>query len=238
MKIITKKNLSESGFDPENGNVLLIDKKKGFTSFDVVRKVMKLTKMKVGHAGTLDPYATGLLVLCTGKLTKRITEFQEAEKRYEGIIELGRRTPSMDLETEFSEEKGIEGITEEMVEEVRKSFVGTTSQCPPMYSAVKHKGKALYHYARKGVEIEREEREINISEFLITSLNLPEIHFRIACSKGTYIRTIADDFGQKLGCGGYLKELRRTKIGSFNVEDALTIDDLKEYFHSIKSHGS
>lgn len=238
MKIITKKNLSESGFDLENGNVLLIDKKKGFTSFDVVRKVMKLTKMKVGHAGTLDPYATGLLVLCTGKLTKRITEFQEAEKRYEGIIELGRRTPSMDLETEFSEEKGIEGITEEMVEEVRKSFVGTTSQYPPMYSAVKHKGKALYHYARKGVEIEREEREINISEFLITSLNLPEIHFRIACSKGTYIRTIADDFGQKLGCGGYLKELRRTKIGSFNVEDALTIDDLKEYFHSIKSHGS
>ncbi len=238
MKIITKTNLNDSGFDYEEGNVLLIDKKRGFTSFDVVRKVMKLTKMKVGHAGTLDPFATGLLILCTGKLTKRITEFQEAEKTYEGIIELGKRTLSMDLETEFCEEKGIEGITGEMVEEVRKTFIGITAQCPPMYSAVKHKGKALYHYARKGVEIEREEREINITEFTITSLELPEIHFRIACSKGTYIRTIADDFGQKLGCGAYLKELRRTKIGSFCVEDALTIDDLKEYFKSIKGLGS
>lgn len=238
MKIITKKNLSESGFDYENGNVLLIDKKQGFTSFDVVRKLMKLTKMKVGHAGTLDPYATGLLVLCTGKLTKRINEFQEAEKTYEGIIELGKRTPSMDLETEFSEEKGIDGITLEQIEEVRKSFTGNIMQCPPMFSAVKHKGKALYHYARKGVEIERGEREIRISEFSLKEISLPEIYFNIVCSKGTYIRTIADDFGQKLGCGAYLKMLRRTKIGPFDVADALTIDDLKEFFKNAEVQGN
>lgn len=234
MKIITKKNLNEIGFDYENGNVLLIDKKAGFTSFDVVRKIMKLTKLKVGHAGTLDPFATGLLVLCTGKLTKRITEFQETEKTYEGIIELGKRTPSMDLETGFSEEKGIDGITNEQIEEVRKTFLGNVTQFPPMFSAVKHKGKALYHYARKGVEIEREEREICISEFTIKEIALPEVHFNIVCSKGTYIRTIADDFGQRLGCGAYLKLLRRTKIGSFSVDDALTIDDLKEYFKNIQ----
>jgi tRNA pseudouridine55 synthase len=235
MKIITKKNLSESGFDYENGNVLLIDKKPGFTSFDVVRKLMKFTGLKVGHAGTLDPYASGLLVLCTGRLTKRINEFQDAEKTYEGIIELGKRTPSMDLETEFSEEKGIDGITAEHIEEVRKSFIGNVMQCPPMFSAVKHKGKALYHYARKGVEIERGEREINISEFTITKISLPEIYFNIVCSKGTYIRVIADDFGQKLGCGAYLKLLRRTKIGSFDVEDAVTVEDLKLFFDDAGS---
>lgn len=235
MKIITKKNLSESGFDYENGNVLLIDKKPGFTSFDAVRKLMKFTGLKVGHAGTLDPYASGLLVLCTGKLTKRINEFQDAEKTYEGIIELGKRTPSMDLETEFSEEKGIDGITAEHIEEVRKSFLGNIMQCPPMFSAVKHKGKALYHYARKGVEIERGEREINISEFTITKISLPEIYFNIVCSKGTYIRVIADDFGQKLGCGAYLKLLRRTKIGSFDVEDAVTVEDLKLFFDDAGS---
>lgn len=238
MKIITKKSLSESGFDYENGNVLLIDKKPGYTSFDVVRKIMKLTKLKVGHAGTLDPYATGLLVLCTGKLTKRINEFQEAEKTYEGIIELGKRTPSMDLETGFSEEKGIVGITNDQIEEVRKSFTGSIKQYPPMFSAVKHKGKALYHYARQGVEIEREEREVTISEFSIKEISLPEIHFNVVCSKGTYIRTLADDFGQKLGCGAYLKMLRRTKIGSFDVIDALTIDDLKEYFKNSENNES
>ncbi len=238
MKIITKKNLNETGFDYEEGNVLLIDKKAGFTSFDVVRKVMKLTRMKVGHAGTLDPYATGLLILCTGRLTKRITEFQEAEKTYTGIIELGKRTPSMDLETEFFEEKGIEGINYENIEEARKSLTGKIMQCPPMYSAIKHKGKALYHYARKGVEIEREEREIEISSFVITSISLPEVHFSIVCSKGTYIRTVADDFGQKLGCGAFLKSLRRTKIGSYSVDDALSIDDLKEYFNLLKQQGN
>jgi len=238
MKMITKHNLSESGFDYENGNVLLIDKKQGFTSFDVVRKVSKLTRMKVGHAGTLDPYATGLLILCTGKLTKRISEFQEAVKTYAGIIELGKRTPSMDLETEFSEEKGIEGVTGLQIEEARAAFVGDILQYPPMYSAVKHKGKALYMYARKGVEIEREERGVNISEFTITKLSLPEVHFKVVCSKGTYIRTLADDFGQKIGCGAYLKELRRTKIGSFDVDDALTIDDLKEYFANLKSQSN
>lgn len=235
MKIITKKNLNETGFDYENGNVLLIDKKPGFTSFDVVRKLMKLTKIKVGHAGALDPYATGLLVICTGKLTKRISEFQDTEKTYEGIIELGKRTPSMDLETEFCEEKGIDSITLEAVEEARKVLTGNILQRPPMYSACKHKGKALYLYARKGVEVEREEREVIVSEFTITNLSLPEVHFHIVCSKGTYIRSIADDFGQKVGCGAYLKLLRRTKIGSFDVDDALTIDDLKEYF---KKNGS
>lgn len=238
MKIINRNSLSESGFDYENGNVLLIDKKQGFTSFDVVRKIMKLTRMKVGHAGTLDPFATGLLILCTGKLTKRISEFQEAEKTYTGIIELGKRTPSMDLETEFSEEKGIDGVTFAQIEEARISFLGNVMQCPPMYSAVKHKGKALYLYARKGVEIERSEREINISEFTISDIPLPEVHFKIVCSKGTYIRTIADDFGQKIGCGAYLKALRRTKIGSFDVDDALTIDDLKEYFTNINSQSN
>ncbi len=230
MKIITNKNLNEIGFDYEVGNVLLINKKPGYTSFDVVRKISKLTRLKAGHAGTLDPYAAGLLVICTGKLTKRISEFQEAEKTYEGIIELGKRTPSMDLETEFIEEKGIDGITIDRIEEVRKSFLGNIKQYPPMFSAVKHKGKALYAYARQGIEIEREERDAFISEFEIARIELPELHFKIVCSKGTYIRTIADDYGQKLGCGAYLKNLCRTKIGSFNVFDALTIDDLKEYF--------
>lgn len=230
MKILTNKNLNESGFDYETGNVLLINKKMGFTSFDVVRKIMKLTRLKVGHAGTLDPYASGLLVICTGKLTKRISEFQDAEKTYEGIIELGKRTPSMDLETEFSEEKGIEGITLEQIEETRKSFLGSIKQYPPMFSAVKVNGKALYSYARQGIEIDREERDAFVSRFDITNTGLPELHFTIVCSKGTYIRTIADDFGQKLGCGAYLKNLCRTKIGNFDVNDALTIDDLKEYF--------
>lgn len=227
--MITKTTNDFSGCNFETGEVILIDKDKGLTSFSVVHKVRKAVQVKkVGHAGTLDPAATGLLIICTGKKTKEIYKYQDSEKTYTGIISLGKSTPSMDAETEFSEEKSLDGIGDDEIEKVRKSFLGKIEQMPPMYSALKHKGKSLYKYARKGVEIERAAREVTISKFEITEAELPDIHFEIVCSKGTYIRVIADDFGNKLGCGAYLKSLRRTAIGEYKVEDAFEINEFRK----------
>lgn len=218
------------------GEIILIDKSYGFSSFGAVHIVRKTTKIKkVGHAGTLDPLATGLLIVCTGKKTKSIEQFQDLDKEYTGEIELGKRTPSMDAETEVIEEKSTENITEELIMATRDLFTGEISQLPPMYSAIKHNGKALYKYARKGRDVERLPRVVNVSEFEITGIEKPVVRFRIRCSKGTYIRVIADDFGTKLGCGAYLKSLRRTAIGPYRVEDALTPDEFRDAFqHMVK----
>ena len=166
--------------------------------------------------------------MCTGNMTKQISNFSGLDKTYTGIISLGKTTPSYDLETVFDSESSIEDVTEEKIENVRKSFLGSKLQSPPVYSAVKHNGKAMYHYARKGIKVAKEPREIFISKFDISSIELPDIHFEIACSKGTYIRVIADDFGKMLGCGAYLKSLRRTKIGEYSVEDALSINEFNK----------
>ena len=229
--MITKKTKDSNNIDFSLGEVLLIDKEKGFTSFDVIYKIRKLINVKkVGHAGTLDPAATGLLIICTGKKTKEIYKYQNLEKTYTGIIEIGKSTPSMDGETEFESENNFDNVTNEMIEDARKNFVGEIMQMPPMYSALKHKGKALYKYARAGVEVERKERKVFISDFEITEMDLPEIKFKIRSSKGTYIRAIANDFGNILGCGAYLKSLRRTAIGEYSVEDALTVDEFSNFF--------
>ena len=232
--MMTKSLTDFSGLNFDEGEVILIDKTLGVTSFNVVYKIRKKIKVKkVGHAGTLDPFATGLLIICTGKKTKSITDFQEQNKTYTGVITLGKKTPSMDTETEFIEENSIDDVTLDKIEEVRKSFLGKQLQKPPMYSAVKHKGKALYKYARKGIEVVREPREIEINSFSITKIALPDVHFEINCSKGTYLRVIADDFGDRLGCGAYLSELRRTKIGAYSVDDAFTIEEFVEVIDEL-----
>ena len=183
---------------------------------------------KVGHAGTLDPMATGLLILCTGRMTKEISSFQDKEKTYTGIILLGKTSPSMDLESEVAEGKTVEGIKEEDILYARDKFVGDIMQTPPMYSALKVNGKRLYEMARKGKSVKREPREVNVSKFEITEISLPEVHFEISCSKGTYIRVIAHDLGAALGCGALLSSLRRTKIGDYSVERALTPSEFAE----------
>lgn len=226
--MINNQTTSINFSDLQNGSVFLIDKEKGKTSFGVIRDIRKKINIKkVGHAGTLDPAATGLLIVCTGKKTKEIYKFQDLSKTYIGKITLGISTPSMDAETEPSSVKSLDGINEEEIEKTRKLFIGEIKQIPPMYSAIKHKGQSLYKYARKGIEIKRDPRKVSIYDFEITNISLPEISFKIKCSKGTYIRVIANDFGDKLGCGGYLSELRRSQIGDFKVEDALTFNDLQ-----------
>ena len=230
MKAITKNTITKIDPNFVEGEIILLDKALLKSSFDCVYRVRKTIGVKkVGHAGTLDPMATGLMIVCTGKMTKRISEIQGLEKTYEGIISLGKTTPSFDTETDFSPESGLEEITEEKIFNIRKEFIGKIQQAPPMYSAVKRNGKALYHLARRGEEVERELREVFISKFEIGKIDLPDIYFEITCSKGTYIRVLANDFGERLGCGAYLKELRRTHIGEFSVEDALSIDEFKEY---------
>ncbi|VAX22342.1 tRNA pseudouridine(55) synthase [hydrothermal vent metagenome] len=227
--MITKTSTDLSNCDYTSGEVILIDKEKGKSSFNAVYRIRKVINVKkVGHAGTLDPAATGLLIVCVGKKTKEIYKYQDLGKTYSGIIELGKKTPSMDAETEVIKERSYDDITDEMIDEVRKSFIGEIQQIPPMYSALKHKGKALYKLARKGVEVKRNPRTVTIYEFEILNVDMPKIEFRIRCSKGTYIRVIADDFGEKLGCGGYLKALRRDAIGEYKVEDALTLDEFEK----------
>ena len=231
--MITKKTNDLSRIDFREGEVILIDKPAGWSSFKVIRKIRNAIEVKkVGHAGTLDPMATGLLIVATGKKTKSINEYQALEKTYTGTITLGKTSPSMDLETEITSKKPFDHISKEDIYRVRDEFVGTIKQIPPMYSAVKYKGKSLYHLARKGKVVERLEREVTVYNFLITKINLPNIDFEITCSKGTYIRAIANDFGEKLGCGGLLSSLRRTKIGNYSVEDALTVDKFIERFTS------
>jgi len=227
--MITRKTNEIQTSDLLEGEVFLIDKDFGKTSFNVVANIRRIFGVKkVGHAGTLDPAATGLLIVCLGrKKTKEIYKYQDMPKTYTGTITLGAKTPSMDAETEPSEIKSFDEVTVQKIDEVRKTFLGEIEQVPPMYSALKHKGKALYKYARKGIEIRREARKVNIYNFEISNIQLPKIKFKIECSKGTYIRVIANDFGDRLGCGAYLSELRRTKIGNYDVDDSLTIKDLE-----------
>ena len=213
--------------DFEKGEVLLVDKPLNWTSFDVVHRVRDLFHVKkVGHAGTLDPKATGLLILCTGKKTKEIDTFTGQEKEYEGIMQLGATTVSFDSETPEQDQKDFLRIDEKQILDVFSTFVGVQLQIPPMYSALKYGGKPLYKYARKGRSLERQPREITISEFTLIKMDLPLVYFRVVCSKGTYIRSIVDECGKKLLCGAYLKELRRTRIGSLSLQQALQIEDL------------
>lgn len=214
-----------------SGQVLLIDKPLNWTSFQVVnklrweiRRAFQIKKIKVGHAGTLDPLATGLLVICTGKMTKQINTFQAQIKEYTGTIVLGGTTPSYDLETEIDKTFATEHITEDLIKEATKQFIGDIEQYPPIFSAIKKEGKRLYEFARAGETVEIKPRTIHISEFEITKIDGLEIHFRVVCSKGTYIRSLAYDFGKALQSGGHLSVLRRTKIGNFDVNDALSIE--------------
>ncbi|REE80914.1 tRNA pseudouridine55 synthase [Lutibacter oceani] len=217
--------------DYKNGQVLLIDKPLNWTSFQVVNKLrwhikqhFKIKNIKVGHAGTLDPLATGLLIICTGKFTKKIEEFQAQVKEYTGEITLGATTPSYDLETEIDSTYPIEHITEALIHETSKQFIGEIAQKPPIFSAIKKDGKRLYELARAGETTEIKARKITISEFEITKINFPKVEFRVVCSKGTYIRSLAYDFGIALNSGAHLSALRRTKIGEFQVNNATTID--------------
>lgn len=214
----------------ESGQVLLIDKPLDWTSFDVVRKVRNLIKIKkVGHAGTLDPLATGLLIVCTGKFTKKINEYMAKEKEYTGTITLGASTPTYDLESEPVEQKPFGHLTEEEIKKATNDFTGAIMQVPPIHSAIKINGKRVYELARKGKDVELEPRPVTIHAFEITSVNLPEVNFRIVCSTGTYIRSIANDFGKALGVGGYLSKLCRTRIGEFKLEDAMSMEQVRSF---------
>ena len=214
--------------DYQEGQILLIDKPLKWSSFQAVNKLkfglikeLKLPKkFKIGHAGTLDPLASGLLLICTGKFTKRIEELQGQAKEYTGTITVGATTPSYDLETEINERFPTEHITETLIHETLPQFIGEIDQKPPVFSAIKKDGKRLYESARAGIEVEIKTRKVMVSEFEITRIALPEIDFRIVCSKGTYIRSIAYDFGLALQSGGHLTALRRTKIGDYSVENA------------------
>lgn len=211
------------------GKVLLIDKPLYWTSFDAVRKVRNLTRTKkVGHAGTLDPLATGLLIICTGKFTKKINEYMAQEKEYTGTITLGASTPTFDLESEPRDFKPYDSVTPEQLEKAALSFTGPIMQVPPIHSAIKKEGKRVYELARKGVEVKLEPRQVTISQFELTKVEMPVVHFRVVCSTGTYIRSLANDFGETLGCGGYLSSLCRTRIGDFLLQDAQSIQQLEE----------
>jgi tRNA pseudouridine55 synthase len=216
-------------YDFASGELLLINKPFKWTSFDVVNKIrhllekkLGLKKIKVGHAGTLDPLATGLLILCTGSMTKKISDYQALKKEYTGTFTLGATTPSFDLETEVNETFPTDHITEEQIMYTARKFHGISLQLPPAYSAKRIGGKRAYEFARNGQEVEMEPQEVNIEEFEITRVQLPEIDFRIVCSKGTYIRSIAYDFGKKLNSGAYLSALCRSQIGSFSLDDSLS----------------
>lgn len=218
----------------EEGQLLLIDKPLEWTSFDVVRKIRYLTRTKkVGHAGTLDPLATGLLIVCTGKFTKKINEYMAQEKEYTGTITLGATTPTFDLESEPGNFKPFEHITKEMLEETTKKFTGPILQKPPAHSAIKQNGKRVYELARKGVDVKMEPRPVTIYSFEITEVSLPKVHFKVVCSTGTYIRSLANDFGEELGCGGYLSSLCRTRIGDFLLKDAVSIGVFEEQVKSL-----
>jgi tRNA pseudouridine55 synthase len=214
--------------DLQNGQLLLIDKPLKWTSFQVVNKLrwairdrFKIKKIKVGHAGTLDPLASGLLLICTGKFTKKINEFQSLPKEYTGTFTLGSTTPSYDLETEINQEFPINHITKELIEKTRRQFIGDIKQKPPIFSAIRKDGKRLYELARKGETTEIAARLVHIYEFEFTKIDLPILQFRVKCSKGTYIRSLAYDFGKALNSGAHLSSLRRTKIGDYTVEKAV-----------------
>lgn len=223
----------------QSGQVLLIDKPLNWTSFQAVNKLrweirqaFNIKKIKVGHAGTLDPLATGLLVVCTGKMTKQIDTFQGQIKEYTGTFVLGGTTPSYDLETEINETFPTKHITDDLIHEATSQFIGEIQQFPPVFSALKKDGKRLYEFARAGEAVEIPSRTVNVSEFEITGINDLNINFRVVCSKGTYIRSLANDFGKALNSGAHLSALRRTKIGDFNVEDGISPEKFIEQLSS------
>lgn len=224
-----------SAEDFQEGQVVLLDKPLTWSSFQAVNKVkwslkkhLGLKKIKVGHAGTLDPLATGLLIVCTGKFTKRISELQGMEKEYTGTFYIGATTPSYDLETEVNETFPTEHVNEVLILETVKQFIGEIDQKPPVFSAIKKDGKRLYEHARKGEEVEIASRKTTIHEFEITRVALPEVDFRVVCSKGTYIRSLAYDYGLALNSGAHLTALRRTKIGEYSVDNAITPDAFEQ----------
>ena len=216
----------------KEGELILIDKELNWTSFDVVNKIryaikkkFDIKKIKVGHAGTLDPLATGLLIICCGKMTKRINNFSAMNKTYSGKITIGSTTPSYDLETKPNVHYPVDHINEKLILKTAKKFIGKIFQTPPMFSAIKKDGVRLYNLARQGKEIKIDKREVSIDSFEITSFNLPEISFNVTCSKGTYIRSLAHDFGKELNSGAHLSELRRVKIGDYSVKDSVKVMD-------------
>ena len=218
-----------------NGEIILIDKPLGWTSFQVVNKIRWLIrstfgikKIKVGHAGTLDPLASGLLILCTGKMTKSIEQFMGQEKEYTGTFTLGATTPSYDLETEIDHTFPTDHITEELLQTTLDQFIGTIDQYPPVFSALKKDGKRLYEFAREGVEVEIPTRKVTIRSFELTQKAIPKVDFKVICSKGTYIRSLANDYGKALNSGAHLSTLRRTRIGKFNIEQAVSIEDFEK----------
>ena len=228
-------------FTPQSiteGELLLIDKPLEWTSFQVVNKIrwalkrkFNIKKLKVGHAGTLDPLATGLLIICTGKMTKKISEFQDLDKTYIGTITLGATTPSFDSETPINKRFPLKHLNKEKIIEAKKNFIGTINQYPPIFSAIKKKGKRLYEFARIGKKIEIQSRKVVIYSFEFSKINLPDLNFKLKCSKGTYIRSLANDFGKSIESGGYLSSLRRTAIGSFKIKNSI---QLQEFIEKLK----
>ncbi len=239
---MTEKQPSKAIFPDFNftdGEILLINKPYKWTSFDVVGKIrnaFKPLKLKVGHAGTLDPLATGLLILCTGKLTKQIDTFQAEEKEYTGTFTIGATTPSYDLETDIDQTFSLSGLTDEKIIAATKRFIGDLSQFPPSYSAIKVNGERLYVKARLGKEVVLQARNVTIKEFEVTGINLPEVYFRVVCSKGTYIRSLAHDFGKALNNGAHLSSLKRTRSGSFLLDDAFEVMELVNHIREIKNN--
>jgi tRNA pseudouridine55 synthase len=214
--------------EASEGRLLLINKPYKWTSFDVVNKLRyRLKTKKVGHAGTLDPLATGLLIICTGKMTKRIDEYQAQEKEYKGKFVIGQTTPSYDLETEVTQPQDISHITDSQIRNAAKKFIGTLQQIPPAHSAIKVDGKRSYKLAREGKEVKLLPRKVTVSVFEITSIEKATIGFRIVCTKGTYIRSLARDFGNELGVGAYLAELCRTRIGTFTLDNAISVEQVE-----------
>ncbi len=224
-------------FNFTEGEVLILNKPYNWTSFDVVGKIrnsFKPLKLKVGHAGTLDPLATGLLILCTGKLTKQIETYQAEEKEYTGTFTLGATTPSYDLETEIDQTFDYSSLTEQAILDNCTNFIGELDQFPPVHSAIKVDGERLYRKARRGEEVELRSRKVTITEFEITRVELPEVDFRVVCGKGTYIRSLAHDFGKKLDNGAFLSKLRRTRSGNFKIENSFEIMELVNHIREIK----
>ncbi|HEX8357175.1 MAG TPA: tRNA pseudouridine(55) synthase TruB [Segetibacter sp.] len=213
----------------EAGQVILVDKPLDWTSFDVVRKIRSVIRIKkVGHAGTLDPLATGLLIVCTGKFTKRINEYMGMEKEYTGTFTLGAVTPTYDLESEPVEIKDISQITAREIHAATTTFIGEIQQVPPIHSAIKQDGKPVYLMARKGIDVKLEARTITIKSFTIEKIEMPLVYFKVVCTTGTYIRSLANDYGKVLGCGAYLSSLRRTRIGEFETDNAMGMAELVE----------
>ena len=228
-------------FTPQSiteGELLLIDKPLEWTSFQVVNKIrwalkrkFNIKKLKVGHAGTLDPLATGLFIICTGKMTKKISEFQDLDKTYIGTITLGATTPSFDLETPINKRFPLKHLNKEKIIEAKKNFIGTINQYPPIFSAIKKKGKRLYEFARIGKKIDIQSRKVVIHNLEFSKINLPDLNFKLKCSKGTYIRSLANDFGKSIDSGGYLSSLRRTAVGSFKIKNSI---QLQEFIEKLK----